>query len=378
MSDKIGTGLVHELAQRLEQARAEYEQTKVKCGITGISGSGKSSLINAIAGQKIARVNVVEETKEPLEHLHGGVAFVDLPGIGTRRWPQETYVERLGLAEFDCFILVTAHRFYEADVFLYRQLALTLEKPCFVVRNKFDQAIAEAQEDNELTEAQVRALIEKNIRDNLAPDAPAKVYLTSAKHPERYDLPALVQDIVNSQRGVKRTRLIADVAGWSEEIFQEKKKVAAHVAGIYAGLSAANALNPIPGLDVSIDLGLLHKLSREILHIYGLTASQSAFTLKLLGKQGSSVQALKQVGTRIAAKYAGEQAILLLLKSFGKSAAVREVSKWVPFVGTAIAAGLGYKLTYRFGEQLIADCETAARDFLHSFHGDEAEPASEV
>jgi predicted GTPase len=367
MSDLTQAGLLHDLAQRLERARAEFEDTTVKCGITGISGSGKSSLINAIAGQKIARVNVVEETTEPLEHRHGGVRFVDLPGCGTNRWPRETYVERLSLASYDCLILVTAHRFYEADAYLYHEIAQRLRKPCFVVRNKFDQAVEEGERDNDLTEEQVRALIEKNVRDNLAPEAPTRVYLTSARHPDKYDLPLLIRDIVNSQEGSKRTRLIADVAAWSEEMFQEKRKVAEHLIGVYAGLSAANALNPIPGLDVSVDLGLLHKMSRALLHMYGLTETQSSYTLKFLDKNSSSARALKQLATRIASQYATEQAIAMLLKSFGKSAAAREISKWVPFVGTLVSAGIGFRLTYRFGEQLVGDCESAARDFLKTF-----------
>src|SRR6185503_16381224 len=101
------------------------------------------------------------ETTEPLEHAHGGVRFVDLPGCGTNRWPRETYVERLGLASYDCLILVTAHRFYESDAYLYHEITQRLRKPCFVVRNKFDQAVEEGARDNDLTEERVRALIEK-------------------------------------------------------------------------------------------------------------------------------------------------------------------------------------------------------------------------
>ena len=45
-----------------------WENTEVKIAITGQSGSGKSSLINAIAGSKIAPVGFVETTMEPKEY----------------------------------------------------------------------------------------------------------------------------------------------------------------------------------------------------------------------------------------------------------------------------------------------------------------------
>jgi hypothetical protein len=46
-------------------------------------------------------------------------------------------------------------------------------------------------------------------------------------------------------------------------------------------------------------------------------------------------------------------------------------SKWVPFVGTLVSAGLGYQLTYRFGDQLIDDCESAAKEVIASLEADE-------
>jgi hypothetical protein len=38
----------------------------------------------------------------------------------------------------------------------------------------------------------------------------------------------------------------------------------------------------------------------------------------------------------------------------------------VPFIGTLISAGLGYKLTYHFGEQLLDSCEAAAKEIVHA------------
>jgi predicted GTPase/uncharacterized protein (DUF697 family) len=368
MSETTDPGLMSALIDKLREARRMYETTQVRCGITGIAGSGKSSLINAIAGEKIARVNVVEQTMEAQEHHHGGMTFVDLPGCGTQKWPKDTYVQKLGLATYDCFILVTSTRFYENDAYLYNQLATVLRKSCFIVRNKFDEAVENNRIDNDSTEEQTRQVIEENIADNFKPDHPPKVYLTSARHPGKYDLPVLVESIIGSLTDMKRVRATADVAAWSGGVFKEKRSVAERVVSIYAGLSAANALNPIPGLDISVDLQLLNTLSEQVLHIYGLTAKQSEYMLKFLDSGKASVQALKQMTGRIGAKYATERGISILLKVIVSGELFKSLSKYIPLVGTLISAGLGYKRTYSYGEQLIDDCEAVAKEVLREFN----------
>ena len=150
--------LIRDFATRCRQRIEEFQKTQVRCGLIGPSGSGKSSLINAIAGERVASVGVVETTNDPLEISHRGITFVDLPGCGTRRWPKDTYVERLNLADYDCFLLVTAQRFYENDAYLFHQLR-ALGKACFVVRNMIDRAIEDGCHDHGHSEAEIRRII---------------------------------------------------------------------------------------------------------------------------------------------------------------------------------------------------------------------------
>jgi len=106
-----------------------WENTEVKIAITGQSGSGKSSLINAIAGSKIAQVGFVETTMEPKEYkTENGIILVDLPGCGTANFPFESYVNDMKLSEFDAIVLVTANRFYEADINLFNYVTHSLKK----------------------------------------------------------------------------------------------------------------------------------------------------------------------------------------------------------------------------------------------------------
>ena len=120
------------------QRQEEFEGARVRCGIIGLSGSGKSSIVNAIAGEKIAPVGSTEQTMEAQSFIHSGIEFVDLPGCGTEKWPHATYIDDLCLGAYDCFIIVTSNRLYEYDIYLHNELYGSMRKPCFIVRNKID------------------------------------------------------------------------------------------------------------------------------------------------------------------------------------------------------------------------------------------------
>jgi len=363
-SDLTAAG-IGAVVDKLQQLKREYDDVRVKCGIIGVAGSGKSTLINAIAGEKIAAVSATgEQTMEPQEFHSGGIVFVDLPGCGTPQWPKATYLQRLNLSTYDCFILVTATRFFECDAYLFQELAEKLKKPCFVVRNKFDQAIDDGRFDKDMGEEQVRQEIIANVSKNLEPARVSRVYLIAARHPTRYDLPVLLQDIYSSLHGLKRERFVADMAVLCDEALNEKKKVAEKLVGIYSGLAAANACNPIPGLDIGVDAGLLLNLSREIIKIYGLSQSYEDFLRSTLGERKVQFMAVQHIIARIGSRYLTEEAILYFFRKMASRVAVKQAAKWVPFVGTLVAAGIAFKMTFGFGETLLDDCESGAKEVL--------------
>jgi len=182
----------------------------------------------------------------PQEYIHKGIIFVDLPGCGTVKWPQDTYIERLNLTTYDFFLLVTAERFRESDVFLFNEL-LRLKKPCFVIRNKFDTAIEDGLYDNDQSEEEVREIIISNIRENLKISRSETIYLTSARYPEKHDLKLLLADVQKSLQGIKEERFVADMGIYSEDTLKKKHELAKNRIMLYSVLAAFNGVNPIPG-----------------------------------------------------------------------------------------------------------------------------------
>lgn len=354
--------LIRDFASRCREKIEEFEKTQVRCGLIGPSGSGKSSLINAIAGERIAKVGVVETTNDPLEISHRGITFVDLPGCGTRRWPKDTYIERLNLASYDCFLLVTAQRFYETDAFLFHQLR-ALGKPCFVVRNMIDRAIEDGLHDHGASEADTRRLIQHDITSQLEPNPPERIYLTSARQPAQHDLQTLLVDIGAALDGLKQSRFVADMAAYGQDALQRKRKVAQERIPPYAGLAAANgSLNPIPGLDLAADVSLLLKLGDEIASIYGLTSSQFDYIKRLLGPK--AVPTLIAKIAQFSTRYLAKEGLIGLLKRLATREASRQSTRWIPLAGPLIAAGIGWQSTFMLGEQLVDEAETLAKEIL--------------
>ncbi len=69
---------------------------------------------------------------EPKEYkTENGIILVDLPGCGTANFPFETYIDDMQISSFDAIILVTANRFYEADIKLFNYVVNNLKNLFF-------------------------------------------------------------------------------------------------------------------------------------------------------------------------------------------------------------------------------------------------------
>ncbi|CCM05139.1 uncharacterized protein FIBRA_07347 [Fibroporia radiculosa] len=151
--------------------RLEYHEGMFHFAIAGTSGSGKSSLINAVRGLKNsskslekAPVGVIETTKEIRRYVDPDstypFAWYDIPGAGTLDVPDWTYFNDHGLYVFDCIIVLFDNRFLATDVAILRNCA-RFQIPTYIVRTKSKQHITNltrdlVREDGE-DEARLRA-----------------------------------------------------------------------------------------------------------------------------------------------------------------------------------------------------------------------------
>lgn len=129
--------------------RHQYTEGLFHIAIAGISGSGKSSLINALRGlrnndQLAAATGVVETTSSitryPDPNPECALVWYDVPGAGTLKITEWQYFNAQGLYVFDCIIVVFDNRFTATDIAILKSCA-RFNIPAYIVRSKSNQNI---------------------------------------------------------------------------------------------------------------------------------------------------------------------------------------------------------------------------------------------
>ncbi|WP_282031916.1 GTPase [Winogradskyella eximia] len=352
---------IKSLLEEMKRKAEELENAKVKIAVSGQSGSGKSSIINTIIGKKVAKVGSVETTLDIQSYNHNGLEFYDLPGCGTKKFPIETYIEDCELLTFDAFIIVTSNRFYENDEWLIKEM-VNAGRSVYVVRTKMDEAIVNEKRDNDLEIEEVYTKVKNNIRESTKDINVKGVYLISSVDGVKNDFEKLLNNIEINLDGIKKARFLLDVTPYSRKVLMAKREAVGKIISYSAAASAANGLNPIIGIDVSVDLSILINLSKKISDIFGINEDEINYATKKYGLDGKYVI----IGKQFAGKFIAKEGIILLLKRFGTTVASKSFFKYIPLAGQAIAAGIGYKMTYSFGGELLDEAYDLADSILEA------------
>jgi GTPase Era involved in 16S rRNA processing len=148
-------------------------------------GTGKSTFINSFLGLKpndpgAAAVGTNECTTEISPYAnptHPQLILHDAPGVGVKRWPRATYIERLAVNEYDAFVLMVSYpRIFEHDAWLLKELQ-KLGKRVFLVRSKFDSDVEDSQVNQSgLSRQEIKDKLIAYVREEM--DTSERVYVT--------------------------------------------------------------------------------------------------------------------------------------------------------------------------------------------------------
>ncbi|KAG6331108.1 hypothetical protein ID866_7979 [Astraeus odoratus] len=135
--------------------RMEYQKGLFHLAVAGISGSGKSSLINAFRALRdkepdAAPTGVTETTRVcgryPDPNPEHPFIWYDIPGAGTLNIPDWQYFNAQCLYIFDGIIVLFDNRFTVTDVAILTNCA-RFNIPAYIVRSKADQHIRNMSRD---------------------------------------------------------------------------------------------------------------------------------------------------------------------------------------------------------------------------------------
>lgn len=129
----------------ISDALKNIDNAPINIAVTGESGAGKSSLINALREIKAeeesaAEVGVTETTMKVYSYKHPKVKNLtlwDLPGIGTMKFQPKDYLEKVEFKKYDFFIIVSATRFTNHEIELAKAIRI-MKKNYYFVRSKVD------------------------------------------------------------------------------------------------------------------------------------------------------------------------------------------------------------------------------------------------
>lgn len=302
---------------------------------------------------------MTECTSEPTPYDHPTnpkIKFWDLPGIGTRNYPDlETYCKKVKLEEYDAFLIFTSSRFTENDFKLATKIKESIKKKFFFIRTKIDQdALNEQREkrmqkepfDEDAMLKRIQSDCLENLRTKKQKDKESfllrneEIFLISNHYPTKWDFGRLRQAILDALPVYQRESLTFSLRSFSTDILKTKVEALKGRMWLVAGKSAVAAAAPIPGFSFAVDFMLIKEEIRFYRSQLGLPKEGSEKFLKLSLPTQDSVREVLQMITNLTT-YSCK-----VLAANAAEQVTEEFARFIPIIGSAIAGGLSFAGTF--------------------------------
>ncbi|XP_048357641.1 interferon-inducible GTPase 5-like [Sphaerodactylus townsendi] len=277
LKEAMAQSSLEELVVEPRQELVALEKAKLDIAITGVSGAGKSSLVNALRGmtdyeEGSARIGVTQTTMDIHGYPHPlfpNVTLWDLPGFETLEFKPQDYLKKVNFSQYDFFIIVASERFSENDVLLAQEIK-KMQKKYYYVYSKMDLYMDSERRKPNFNENQVIEKIKTYCCEILrtADELSPRVFLMSRMHLNKYDFPLLQETLETELDGLKRHALILALPVFSREILE--KKTTAMETLIWKVAIVSCFWGAIPGLSLFCELGILVRTLLHFHKVFGL------------------------------------------------------------------------------------------------------------
>lgn len=346
-----------------------WNEKPLNIGVTGMSGKGKSSLINALrnveeGSKDAAKVGEEECTTDCIPYPYPkqkNIVFWDLPGTGTSEFRKETYLEQINVDRYDFFLIVSSERFSEIDSWLAEELRQR-KKRYYFIRTKADVDMANIKrrlkenflEQNEFNKLkrEVKGKLEKDFGGDLV-----HFFMISNYDVEMYDFPMLRQQLLDDAPNEKKMAMINGIPSMLERAVEEKATTLGLRIHKQALFSGAAALIPIPFVSGAIDIGVILE---EVLFY----RSQFALDDESLGQLAMMARiSLAEFKTKV--RFKTPEGILTghglrkFLTRYVTSKVAETIAKFtLPVVGSVISCGASYAATKAILQDILDSMKT--------------------
>jgi len=278
-------GGVEACRRLLERKRDEWKDIPLNVAVIGGSGVGKSSFINAIRrlsaeDEGAAAVGLTATTFDIRSYSHPNnplLKFWDLPGVGTNRFPMQTYLSAIDVDRFDFFLLITADRFRERDLWLCDEFRKRNKKG-FFVRAKIGMDISDSKiahpktHNEEVVTREIRESTRKQLTAIGCEDVP--VFLIESYKPQKFDFDVLEHHIIEEFLKRKKNALIQSFQATSIEMIRLAEAELRSRMWDRAAMASEAAAIPVPGRRYwSFDLTLVTEEAKIYHRQLGLDAT---------------------------------------------------------------------------------------------------------
>ncbi|XP_062375860.1 interferon-inducible GTPase 5-like [Sardina pilchardus] len=278
-SESLETQNITSAIQKIQTYFQDLDEVLLNIAVTGESGSGKSSFVNALRGlgdeeEQSAPTGVVETTTDPTPYPHPkypNVILWDLPGIGTPNFKPDEYLDKVQFQRYDIFIIIASDRFKKSSVDLANEIQ-GLKKKFYFVRSKIDDNIRAEERKRSFNKGQVLHRVKEDCMKGLVEGGVEHpmVFLISSHELGNYDFNALQETIEKELPEHKRDMLLLSLPNGSTKILQKKREALQARVWKMAFLSAGVAALPIPGLSICADVGILMSEIKKYHNTFGL------------------------------------------------------------------------------------------------------------